>query len=31
VFSLAFAVQQLRADLGDLADRIAEHATLAHP
>ena len=30
-FSLAFAVQQLRADLGDLAGRIAEHATLANP
>ena len=26
VFSLAFALQQLRANLGDLADRIAEHA-----
>jgi len=26
VFSLAFAVQQLRGDLGDLADRVAEHA-----
>jgi hypothetical protein len=26
VFSFAFAVQQLRGDLGDLEDRIAEHA-----
>ncbi len=26
VFSLAFALQQLRANLGDLGDRIAEHA-----
>jgi len=26
VFSLAFAVQQLRGDLSDLADRVAEHA-----
>lgn len=27
VFSLAFALQQLRSDLDDLADRIAEHET----
>jgi uncharacterized membrane protein YccC len=31
VFSLAFALQQLRGNLGDLADRIAEHATSARP
>jgi uncharacterized membrane protein YccC len=31
VFSLAFALQQLRGNLGDLADRIAEHATSASP
>ena len=31
VFSLAFALQQLRGNLGDLADRIAEHAPSARP
>jgi hypothetical protein len=31
VFSLAFALQQLRGNLGDLADRIAEHAKSASP
>jgi uncharacterized membrane protein YccC len=31
VLSLAFALQQLRGDLGDLADRIAEHAKSASP
>jgi hypothetical protein len=29
VFSLAFAINQLRADLADLGDRIAEHAKLS--
>jgi hypothetical protein len=31
VFSLAFALQQLRGNLGDLADRIAEHARSTSP
>jgi uncharacterized membrane protein YccC len=31
VLSLAFALQQLRGNLGDLADRIAEHAKSASP
>jgi uncharacterized membrane protein YccC len=31
VFSLAFALQQLRGDLSDLGDRIAEHAKSASP
>jgi hypothetical protein len=31
VFSLAFALQQLRGNLDDLADRIAEHAKSANP
>jgi uncharacterized membrane protein YccC len=31
VLSLAFALQQLRGSLGDLADRIAEHAKSASP
>jgi uncharacterized membrane protein YccC len=31
VFSFAFALQQLRGNLGDLADRIAEHATSVSP
>jgi uncharacterized membrane protein YccC len=31
VLSLAFALQQLRGNLGDLADRIAEHATSTSP
>jgi hypothetical protein len=29
--SLAFALQQLHGNLGDLADRIAEHAKSASP
>jgi hypothetical protein len=31
VLSLAFALHQLRGNLGDLADRIAEHATSVTP
>jgi uncharacterized membrane protein YccC len=31
VLSFAFALQQLRGNLGDLADRIAEHATSTSP
>jgi hypothetical protein len=27
IYGLSFALQQLRGDLGDLADRIAERAT----
>jgi len=31
IFGLAFALQQLRSNLGDLADRLAEHASPSRP